>query len=179
MPTFRLDCPWTWYVLWNAIAFAGALVVNSFIEHLAHRFVLHGTRFGRFAYEKHDRQHHVIFDGGVNYHAHNEFMRSHVTFTAVDYVLFLAATTPLWMGAEMLVGRPFLIGGVLATLFGLQAFNSLHWRFHCPSDTWFQRTRFFLFLKAHHRAHHSDTTKNFNVYCWPLADVVMGTLKRD
>lgn len=178
MPTFTWNGPWLWFALWNLIAFVGACLVNSFIEWGAHRFVLHGTRFGRFAYELHDRQHHVIMDGGENYHAKDDFARKHVAFVPRDYVLFLLFTTPLWIAAELATQRPLLIGGVLATLAGLQLFNSFHWRFHVPSDSWFQRTWFFRFLKEHHRQHHTDTTSNFNVYFFPLADWVLGTLKR-
>lgn len=177
MPTITYSGPWTWFILWNLIAFIGAAVINSFIEWGAHRFVLHGTRFGRFAYDLHHVGHHGMFKADETYHALNDEMRSHVTFVIRDYILFLLVTTPLWVTAEFLAGRPLIIGAVLATLVGLQGFNSMHWRFHVPSDTWFQRTRFFRYLKEHHRLHHADTTGNFNVYFFPLADLVLGTLK--
>ncbi|MGI0148705.1 MAG: sterol desaturase family protein [Thermoplasmata archaeon] len=178
MATFTWSGSWTWFVTWNAVGFVGAFVLNSFVEWAAHRFVLHGTRLGRFAYDLHDRQHHVIFDGGALYHAQDEFMRTHVTFVLRDYILFLLVTTPLWVGAELLVGRPLVVGGVAATLAGLQLFNSLHWRYHVPSETWFQRTRAFQYLKEHHRAHHEDTRCNFNVAFFPIADLLLGTLRR-
>jgi hypothetical protein len=178
MPTFTFSGPWYAYVLWNALAFAVACLVNSFIEWGAHRFVLHGTRFGRFAYELHHVGHHGMFGAGETYHALNDEMKSHVTFVLRDYVLFLLVTTPIWTAAEFAAGRPFLLGGVLATLAGLQMFNSFHWRFHVPSDTWFQRSWFFRTLKEQHRRHHADTASNFNVYCFPLADWVLGTLQR-
>lgn len=178
MATFAFSGPWYAYVAWNALAFFAAAFLNSFIEWGAHRFVLHGTRFGRFAYELHHVGHHGMFGAGETYHAQDDFMRSHVTFVLRDYVLFLLVTTPLWAAAEFFAGRPFLVGGVLATLTGLQLFNSFHWRFHVPSDTWFQRSRFFLFLKAHHRQHHADTNSNFNVYFLPLADWVLGTYRK-
>lgn len=178
MPTFTFAGPWTAYVLWNVLAFFAAALVNSFVEWFAHRFVLHGTRFGRFAYELHHVGHHGMFGAGETYHAQNEEMKSHVTFVLRDYVLFLLVTTPIWVVAELLAGRPLLIGGVLATLVGLQMFNSFHWRFHVPSDTWFQRSWFFRTLKEQHRRHHADTTSNFNVYFFPIADWVLGTLRK-
>lgn len=176
MPAFTFGGSVSAYLLWNTLAFAGAAVVNSFIEWGAHRFILHGTRFGRFAYDLHHVGHHGMFGADATYHALDDHMRSHVTFVLRDYLLFLFATTPLWIAAELLTGRPLLVGGVLATLTGLQMFNSLHWRFHVPSDTWFQRTRFFRSLKEQHRRHHADMTSNFNVYFFPLADWVFGTL---
>jgi hypothetical protein len=178
MSTFRFDLPLTSYLLWNAIGFAGAAVVNSFIEWIAHRHVLHSARFVRFAYELHDRTHHVLFGADETYHAQNEEMKKHITFVPRDYFLFLLVTTPIWIGVELLLQRPILIGCVLITLVGLQMFNSLHLRFHLPTDTWFQRTGFFRYLKEHHRLHHADTRKNFNVYFFPLADLVLGTLLR-
>jgi hypothetical protein len=178
MPTYAYTGPWHGYLLWSAIAFAGACVLNSFIEWWAHHFILHGTRFGRFAYDLHHVGHHGMFRADETYHAQNDEMRSHVTFVLRDYLMFLAVTTPIWVAAELLSGRPLIVGGVLATLTGLQMFNSFHWRFHVPSDTWFQRSSFFLYLKEHHRLHHADTNSNFNVYCFPLADWVLGTLKK-
>lgn len=178
MSSFRFDLPLLQYLIWNAAAFAGAAVINSFVEWIAHRHVLHSPRFVRFAYELHDRTHHVLFGAGETYHAQNEEMRKHITFVPRDYIMFLLVTTPIWIGAELLIQRPLLFGCVLATLTGLQMFNSFHLRFHDPADTWFQRTRFFRYLKEHHRLHHADTHKNFNVYCFPLADFVLGTLVR-
>lgn len=177
MATFN-GGPVEWFAAWNAIAFAGAFLVNSFVEWTAHRYVLHGTRFGRFAYDLHDRQHHVIFDGGSYYHAKDDFARAHITFVPRDYILFLLVTTPIWIGAELLAGCPFLVGGVLATLAGLQMFNSFHLWFHDPRDSWFERTRFFRFLKEHHRLHHEDPKCNLNVFFLPVADWVFGTLRR-
>jgi len=178
VPSLRFDVPALWYLVWSVIGFFGAMVVNSFVEWISHRFVLHSNRFVKFAYELHDRQHHVFFKADETYHAQNEEVKKHVRFVPRDYVLFLLVTTPLWIGAELLCQRPFLFGGVAATLMGLQLFNSFHWRFHVPSDTWFQRTWFFRYIKEHHRLHHADTKKNFNVYFFPLADLVLGTLIR-
>jgi hypothetical protein len=177
MPTFTLDHPWHWYLLWNTVGFAGAFLLNSFVEWGAHRFVLHSKKFVKFAYELHDRTHHVIFGADESYHAQTEDAKNHITFVLRDFILFLVVTTPLWIGAELLLHRPILIGGILATLVGLQMFNSFHLKFHLPSDTWFQRTWFFRFLKEHHRVHHADTTRNYNVAFFPIADWVLGTKK--
>lgn len=173
-----IDGPWHVYLLWTGIAFFGACLVNSFIEWLAHRFILHSNKIVGFAYELHDRQHHVIMDGGENYHAKDDFARKHIAFVPRDYVMFLVITTPIWTAIELVSGKPLILGGILATLTGLQMFNSMHWRFHVPSDTWFQRTRFFQYLKDHHRRHHADTSKNFNVYFFPIADWTLGTLEK-
>lgn len=178
MPSFRVPESWTLYLLWNAGCFAVAIILNSFIEWAAHRFILHSPKILKFPYDLHHVGHHGMFGSDHTYHAQNDEMRGHITFVLRDYLMFLAVTTPIWVVSELVLQRPLIAGGVLATLTGLQLFNSFHLRFHLPSDTWFQRTRFFRFLKEHHRVHHSDTTKNFNVYFFPIADKVMGTLKR-
>lgn len=178
MATFHHPGPASAFAVWTLWGFLGAFLVNSFIEWGAHRFILHSPRIVRFAYDLHDRGHHVLFGAGETYHAQNREMEGHITFVARDYLLFLLFTTPLWVGAELLLRRPVLAGGVLATLAGLQLFNSLHLRYHLPSDTWFQRTRYFRFLKEHHRRHHGDPTKNFNVAFIPIADFCLGTLAK-
>ena len=178
MSSFRFDVPALWYLGWSALGFLGACLVNSFVEWFAHKYILHSDRIVKFAYQLHDREHHVLFGDGDTYHAKDDFMKKHVAFVPRDYIMFLLVTAPLWIGAELLLKRPVFFGGVAATLTGLQMFNSLHWRFHVPSDTWFQRTRFFLYLKEHHRLHHGDTKRNYNVYFFPIADFVLGTLIR-
>lgn len=178
MPTFEAGHVWYYYVLWNVAGFWGAFFLNSFIEWASHKFILHSNKIVKFAYELHDREHHVLFNGMDTYHAQNEDVKKHVAFVPRDYILFLLVTAPIWVVSEFIVGRPIFIGGVLATLAGLQLFNSLHWRYHVPSDTWFQRTRFFRYLKEHHRKHHSDTSCNYNVNFFPIADWVLGTLRK-
>jgi hypothetical protein len=176
MATFRLDHPWTWYVLWNAAAFAVAFIPNSFIEWLSHRFVLHSKAIVRFGYEEHDRTHHVIYrsDGsfsvpGLDYG---------IDFRFRDWFLFLVIVVPAWIGVELATGRPLVVGATLASMLWLQTFNVLHRAFHAPSGSWIERTRYFRFLREHHRGHHADPSKNLNVAFPPLADLVFGTLRR-
>lgn len=174
-PSLAFDQPWLWYLLWNALGFSVAFVVDIFVEWAAHRWILHSPKIVKFAYNLHDQSHHVIFGADDTYSASSPEMRSHVVFVPRDYVMFLLVTTPLWVGAEWLIHRPVILGGVLATLTGLNLFNVLHWYYHCPKDSAFQRTRFFRFLREHHRLHHKDKTKNFNVFFFPLADWLLGT----
>lgn len=170
------------YLLWSLAGFGGAAVVNSFVEWLAHRFVLHWDGIVSFAYRKHDRQHHVLFRADESYTAtadtpEDAERRNHVTFVAADYVVFLIVTTPIWLAVELLAGVPVTVGGVFATLAGLQAFNSWHRMMHTPRGGWFERTRLFKYLCQHHKTHHADTRVNYNVV-FPLADWLLGTLKR-
>lgn len=161
-------------VLWGAAAFVATAIYCSFFEWLLHRFVMHKKTFISFPYELHAVSHHGMFGSDETYHAQDENMRNHVTFVLRDYVLLTLINLPVFIGAELLLHRPVVIGCVLATLAYLQAFNSFHWRWHVPSDTWFQRTRFFQWMKNRHRLHHGNPTRNFNLIL-PIGDLLLGT----
>lgn len=169
---------WHWYLLWQSIAFAIAMVVNSFVEWIAHRFILHSKAIVQFAYDLHHVRHHTLFGSDKSYEAQTEDVKAHVRFGGRDYVMFLAVTFPLWCGMEFLCQRPMVLGGVTATLFGLQCFNTFHGLMHVPRGNWFERTWFFRFIKEHHRLHHANPMTNLNVAFLPLADLVLGTLRR-
>lgn len=176
MSTFSYDGPAHLYVLWNVGAFFAAFLANSFIEWATHRYVMHG-RFPFISYGYlHTTSHHAKFGADESFHAQEEWLKDHILFTWREYVLLPLTCLVLYAPIEFLIGRPILIGVLAAALVGLQMFNSLHWCFHVPSDTWFQRTRFFRYLKEHHRRHHEDMTKNFNVYFLPIADWCFNTL---
>ncbi len=176
MSTFTFDGPAYVYILWNLAAFFAAFVSGSFVEWAVHRFVMHKP-FPLVPYGYlHTTSHHARFLADETYHARTEEDKHHILFTWKEYVLFPLLCLAIYCPLELLVARPILIGCMASTFAGLQLFNSLHWRFHAPSDTWFQGTGFFRFLKEHHRIHHADMTKNFNVHFLPLADWVMRTL---
>jgi len=54
----------------------------------------------------------------------------------------------------------------------------IHRHFHAPDGSWIERTWYYSFLKRHHREHHRNTRKNYNVAFFPIADFLLGTLKR-
>lgn len=172
----------TSWLLWTLVGFGGGVFVGSFIEWLAHRHILHSDRFVTFAYQLHDVSHHSLFGDDDTYTAvtdsdDDKGRREHIEFVPRDYLMFMAATAPFWLLAEWLLGVPIAFGATLATLAQLQLFNSFHWRYHVPSDTWFQRTWFFRFLSNHHRIHHGNPIYNLNVAFLPLADLCLGTLR--
>jgi hypothetical protein len=171
---------WSWWILWNVAGFASAFVLNSFVEWGVHKFVMHKSipilRYGYL----HTTSHHRVFGADETYHVQNPEMMEHGThFTWREFVLFPLLCLVLYFPIELLTGKPTTVGAIAAVFFGLSSFNVLHFRFHVPSDTWFQRTWVFRFLKEHHRLHHKDMTKNFNVSFLPLADFCLGTLRRE
>lgn len=173
MPTWTWGISWSW-VLWNLAGFLATAIWCSFAEWILHSRVMHRKTIVSFPYELHAVGHHGMFRDDETYHAQNEDMKKHVTFVPRDYSILLLANAPLWAAAEWLSGRPLMVGCFLATLGYLGAFDLFHWGWHVPSDTWFQRTRLFQWMKARHRLHHGDQTKNFNLIV-PIADLVLGT----
>lgn len=179
IPTLSFGGPWWTYAAWSAGAFVATFFLNSFIEWAAHRYVMHRPfKLIPYGYA-HTTSHHAKFDGFDRYtlDGPGDDRRDNIVFTWREYVLFPVVCLAVYTPVEMLMGKPIMVGVLLATFSGLQLFNSMHLRFHAPSErSWLQGTRFFRFLREHHRLHHEDMTKNFNVYFFPIADWVFGTM---
>lgn len=167
---------WWQYVLWNLAGFAGALVLNSFVEWGVHRWVMHlKNPLIPYGY-LHMTSHHGTFGSGQTYVAQNEEMLEHgIAFTWREYVLFPVFCLALYAPVEWLVGRPVLPGAMLAVFVGLVAFDALHSRFHAPKGSWLERRAVYRFLNRHHNLHHERVWKNYNVVL-PIADLCLGTL---
>jgi hypothetical protein len=165
------------YVIAQVTAFLVTLVYGSFFEWTLHRNVMHRRTWLSFPFEVHALLHHRIFRHDETYHALNEEMKKHVTFVPRDYILLLLVNTPVFLAAEWLFRQPVLLGGWAAVLLYLGMFDSLHWCFHVPRGRRVERWFLVRWLKEHHRVHHQHQNRNFNVVL-PLADAVLGTLKR-
>ncbi len=175
MPSFDFNQPLGWVLLWSAVGSVATIPYASFFEHLLHSRVMHTRTWLEFPWKLHAVSHHGLFGFDETFHALDDNMRSHITFVPRDYLLLTVVNAPVYALAEWLCGRPIFFGCIVATLAYLQAFNSLHWRFHVPSERWPQRSGWFLWLKEHHRLHHRSHDQNLNVVV-PLADWTLGTL---
>lgn len=178
MPTFSFDGGWLPYAGWNLLAFAASFVPHSFFEWISHRFVLHSKAIVKFAFEEHDRVHHVIYGSDHTFHVQDGKPAYGVDFTARDFILFIVIVMPLWGAAEYLSGKPLLLGAFVSVLVWLNMFNYLHRLYHEPKGSWVEKTWYFCFLKEHHRKHHEDTSRNLNVSFLPIADWALRTNKR-
>lgn len=176
MPSFNLDHGVAYYVLWNAAFFAASFIPHSFMEWISHRFVLHSKAIVKLPYEEHDQTHHVQYGPDETFGVPG--MDYGVDFKVRDWFLFLVFVIPFWIGVEVLTKKPLMIGTTLAALLWLHLFNVIHRHFHAPNSGWLERTWYYSVLKRHHREHHRDPRKNFNVAFFPIADFVLGTLKR-
>jgi len=178
MPTWNYSESWMWYVAWNAIAFGASFIPHSFVEWLAHRFVLHSKAIVSFAYEEHDRRHHVEYGPDHTFHVQDGKPAYGTDFTLRDFALFLAVMLPFWVGVEFAMKRPVVIGGLVSVLLWLNMFNYLHRLYHEPKGGWIERTWYFGYLKRHHRGHHAVPSRNLNVSFFPIADWMLRTLRR-
>jgi hypothetical protein len=174
LPTFSPQGPLQLYVLSQAIAFAATFLYGSFFEWTLHRNVMHKKTWISYPFELHAMLHHQIFRHDDTYHAISEDMKTHVTFVPRDYILLLLVNTPIFMGMELLLQRPILIGAWMAVLTYLAFFDILHWSFHVPAERRMERLGIVRWLKEHHRLHHQYQNRNLNVV-FPLADFVFRT----
>lgn len=176
MLTFISGHPWYWYVLWNLGAFFFAFFPHSFLEWIAHRFILHSKAIISFAYEEHDQQHHEQYGHGETFAVPKfEYGRD---FNLRDWLLFLGFILPMWAVLEWyVIHRPIMIGVFVSACAYLHAFNVIHRHFHAPTGTWLERTAVYRFLHEHHRLHHQRRRRNLNVV-FPFADFCLRTLLR-
>lgn len=168
------------YIAWNVGAFFVAFLANSFIEWAVHRFIMHRLVWWiPYGYD-HVTSHHRTFGSDRSYYAWDPNLKKYgVSFTWREYLLFPLLCTVIYYPATWAAGLPIFPGCLLSVVAGLLLFDWMHYNYHVKDDfSWFQSTRFFRFMKEHHRIHHQDMTKNFNVNFFPIADFIMGTLKR-
>lgn len=177
MPSFNYSGEWFAYLGWNALAFVVSFIPHSFFEWISHRFVLHSKTIVGFAYEEHDRRHHVEYGPDHTFHVQDGKPAYGVDFTPRDFILFIVTVMPIWAGVEFLAGRPLLLGAFLSVLTWLNMFNYFHRLYHEPRNSWFEGTWYFRFLKERHRRHHADPSKNLNVSFFPIADWTFRTRK--
>lgn len=174
MPTFFPDRPMDLYLLIQGIAFLATLLYGSFFEWTLHRYIMHRRTWFSYPFELHAKGHHKLFRDDETFHAQNEEMKKHVTFTPRDYILLLLVNTPLLLSVEVLFQLPVLIGGWAAILVYLGTFDFLHWTFHMPKQRFFEKWKSYAWLKQHHWLHHRHQDRNLNVVL-PIADFVFRT----
>src|SRR5262245_19166074 len=138
------------FLLPQACAFVATFLYGSFFEWTLHRFIMHKKTIISYPFELHAVIHHQLFRADESYHAQNEEMLTHVTFVPRDYLLLLLVNTPLIVAVEWISGWPIAIGGSLAILAYLGAFDILHWCFHVPKGRWFERIGLYRWIKYHH-----------------------------
>lgn len=157
-------------------AFAVYLVYMSFFEWAFHRHMFHTPKFSKYMFKAHTLTHHQIYKGDETYHTHDD----HPDKVPMDWwalPALLAVHLPFFALIQWATGIPSIWGGLAAVAVYYTVYESIHWAMHVPkAATFLNRFSVYRFLDAHHRMHHKYMLSNLNVV-FPLADLVLGTLR--
>jgi hypothetical protein len=174
LPTFFPDQPWYFYLAFQVGAIFVVWFYGSFAEWALHRFIMHSKFIPRFPFEAHALVHHKLFRADESFHASTDEQMHHVSFNWWDHVTLNLIHLGLFAGLEYVTGLPVLIGCMVGVSTYLIAYESIHYVFHVPGNRFFEKHRWFLWLKEHHLIHHKQHFRNLNVVI-PVADFVLRT----
>ena len=165
-------------LLVGSAAFAAGFAYSSFFEWALHKYVLHSPRLLRYPHRAHQLEHHAIFRADATYFLpgglHPESDAHHLTFAWWNAPLLIGLHLPLFALVYLAGGLAAGAGALLAMSAYYALYEYLHYAMHVPQGRWFERTRVFAFIQAHHRVHHLSYNRNLNVV-FPLADLVLRT----
>jgi hypothetical protein len=161
-------------------------VVASFLEHLIHRFLMHGRPlpqrwYRRLPYlgdvfEAHALRHHGRWYRRFDHEPDPVGREENLAIRPLDTAMIVVAATPLW-ALELLVWAPgaaFLVG-VIVLHSGV--WNAIHRQMHLRGDAFFRDWAGYRLAARYHFLHHRHPTRNFNLVC-PLADHLLGRVAR-
>ena len=159
------------------------IVQASFFEWLYHRYWLHRPWLPPQMFTAHTLVHHQLCKHDDTFHVHDEEQEEALTFQWWGGPLLIAINVVPWAGAAWLLRGAMPLSFVVVCLITMvltislyyAAYEGFHYLMHRPKIGWIERSRPFRFIERHHRIHHSEMGKNFNVVL-PLADLVLGTL---
>lgn len=164
------------------LSFVVGIVYSSIFEWVLHRYVMHkpfkilGFTF-TYAFKAHAIVHHEQFRSDESYEAEpGEERVGKIPMAWWNGVtLVLVGSIPFAIISYLTGPWNILIGISVAMLCYYGAYEYIHYCFHLPKDRFWERTRIFKFLNKHHKIHHEQMGKNFNVVL-PLADFLLGSL---
>lgn len=174
MPTLFPEFDLLPYIAIQTAALVAGWIYASFAEWALHKYIMHRKFIPRFPFNAHALVHHKLFRADSSYHASTPEQLQHVTFNWTDHLILNGIHLVLFMVLELATGWPILLGGLVASITYLFAYESIHYYFHVPSHHFFERHGWFRWLKHHHLIHHKQQFRNLNVVL-PLADFVLRT----
>jgi hypothetical protein len=160
----------------EVLAFAGFFLYGSFFEWTLHKYLMHQPRW-QYPFRAHALVHHGLFRTGRDYFLSDKKYRRKVRFAWWNAPFIIGLHLPAIFSLEQILAVPILFGAcaAMAVYYGL--YEYLHYCMHIPAERWFEQTRWFRWLDAHHHMHHKRHLNNLNVVL-PLADAVFGSLIR-
>jgi hypothetical protein len=164
-------------LLYETLAFVFYFMCLSFFEWWFHKFMFHSPKLSKRTFREHTLVHHQEFKHepeSYEWHAPRE--KKNISMDWWSLPLFIVTLAPAFVLMQFITHIPTFWGGIAAVVVYYAIYEGLHYLMHVPGRFWIEKTRFFQFVKEHHRIHHKYMLKNLNVF-FPLADVVMGTYR--
>jgi hypothetical protein len=165
------------HLLYEALAFVVYFVCLSFFEWWFHKFMFHSPKINKRTFRAHTLIHHQEFKhepSSYEWHAPRE--KKNIAMDWWSLPLFVATLTPAFLLMDYITKIQTIWGGIAAVVVYYGVYEFLHYLMHVPGRYAVERTKFFQFVKEHHRIHHKYMLRNLNVF-FPFADVVMGTYR--
>lgn len=133
------------------------VVLMSFVEYAAHRWVMHLPTVSRSTFEEHARLHHGRFY--QTFTGDTDPAAKHVGLSLWPPNM-LVWMLPAWGTAAWF--SP-LGGGIWAAIFVAYGvlWNAFHWEMHEPKSPWWSRSRWFRRSREYHRIHHDHPRCNY------------------
>ena len=153
-------------MIWLPVIYVGL----ALLEYVAHRWFMHRRNsLTRTEFQRHAVQHHGKRVNQPLYPYIDLPVRYHLLYGSPGWGGFLVG---------FLLGAPYALGGLLATLlmFVLHAYfyTKLHRAQHDLEDNWTTKMSWFEEMKRHHLDHHKRPSRNFAVvFLW--TDKLFGT----
>ena len=159
------------------------IVQASFFEWAFHRYWLHRPWLPKECFTAHTLIHHQLCKFDDTFEAVEEEQHEALTFQwwggpLLVVINLIPWALVSWGLSAASVSLPYLaviitIGATIAVYYA--GYESLHYLMHKPTLPLIERSRYFQFIKRHHRIHHVQMDRNLNVLV-PIADCLLGTL---
>ncbi len=171
----QINIEYWWQWLFIPITF----IIANIVEYLAHRFLLHQSKF-KLAYREHTLLHHFFFTHeALEIESTQDFHRVLFSPYAVFFFIFI-------IGLPVFVFLGFIFGqvvGWMSFIVGVSyyaLYEVVHTCCHLPDKHWVFSLKALRFLKKFHSLHHDlELMKNYNFnVLFPLSDVLFGTYYR-
>lgn len=166
-----------------AAGMVGGAVQGSFFEWAFHRYWLHRPWLPKDVFTAHTLVHHQLCKHDDTFHVVDEEQHEALSFQWWGGPFLVSLNVVPWAIAALALSAahvatpwlPFLIAFAATVLAYYAGYEGFHFLMHKPSIAWIENSRYFRFLKNHHRIHHVRMDRNLNVLL-PLADLCLGTL---
>jgi hypothetical protein len=160
-----------------------SVVQSSFFEWVFHRYWLHRPWLPKDCFTTHTLIHHQLCKFEDTFHVVEEEQEEALHFQWWGGPILIAINLVPWALLSWgLAARgvqfpyvAFLASFAATNVAYYVGYESLHYFMHKPRVDFIERSKWFQFLKRHHRIHHVHMNRNLNVLL-PLADLLLGTL---